>query len=134
MNVKDVDRYIRNTLKKRRLEQELKRLKDELEKEEARLTDYFTTEAVQNIKTEHGLAYLDRSVFASLAPEPDGEHKRAHAALRRAGLGYMVKNKVNPQTLSAYVREQESLEQELPKTLLRHINVAEVFRVRVRSA
>ncbi len=79
------------------------------------------------------MAYLSREVFASLAPEENGGHEEAHAALRRNGLGYMVKDGVNANTLRAYVREREGLGEEIPRDLRPSIRVTEVFRVRVRS-
>ncbi len=134
MSVKQVEEYIQKTLRKREIETQLNALKEEIARDERELCDYFASESLQNIKTASGQAYLSREIFASLIKGDDGTYTKAHAALRRNGLKHLVKGHVYPQSLTSYVREQEELEQPLPKTLLKHFNIAEVFRIRVRSS
>ncbi len=133
MSIERVDEYILLAKRKQELEAELREVKGKLEKTETRLTDYFAEKGLKNLRTENGMAYLSREIFAGLTPEEDGGHEAAHAALRQHGLGYMVKDGVNANTLRAYVREREEAGEELPRDLLPHIRITEVFRVRVRS-
>ena len=114
----------------RELETQVKTHKDELAKREERLLENFSRDGIQNMKTAAGqTVYLNREVFARLV----GDTKKAHTALRRAGLGDLIKPTVNAQTLRAYVREKEESEEEIPKGLRPYIDVAEVYRLRVRS-
>ena len=133
MSIERVDEYILLAKRKQELEAELREVKGKLEKTETRLTDYFAEKGLKNVRTENGMAYLSREIFAGLAPEENGGHEEAHAALRQHGLGYMVKDGVNANTLRAYVREREEAGEEIPRDLLPHIKITEVFRVRVRS-
>ena len=125
-----VNEYAAQTQAIRDLEADLKRRKEELARKEERLLDAFARDGIQNMKTAAGqTVYLNREVFARLV----GDTKKAHTALRRSGLGDFIKATVNAQTLRAYVREKEESEEELPKGLQPYIDVAEVYRLRVRS-
>ena len=100
----------------------------ELAAREEKLVEEFAQAGIQNIKTATGQTiYLNRQIFAKLT----GDQKKSYAALRRAGLGDFIKEGVNAQTLSAYVRE---LEEVLPKGLQPYIDVTEIYRMRMRSS
>ena len=125
-----VNEYAAQTQAIRDLEAEVKRRKDELRRLEDQILETFAHDGIQNMKTAAGqTVYLNREVFARLV----GDTKKAHTALRRAGLGDFIKPTVNAQTLRAYVREKEESEEELPKGLQPYIDVTEVYRLRVRS-
>ena len=125
-----VNEYAAQTQVIRFLEADLKRRKEELRRQEDQILETFAHDGIQNMKTASGqTVYLNREVFARLV----GDTKKAHTALRRAGLGDFIKSTVNAQTLRAYVREKEESEEELPKGLQPYIDVAEVYRLRVRS-
>ena len=133
ITTKDIDNYIKKNLEKRDLEAKLRDIKEQLDQEEQRLTEYFAENGLQNVKTKSGLAYLSRELFANLVKGEDGSHKKAHTALKRAGLKYLVKDQVNSSSLRAYVRELDENGTAIPKGLIPHINIAEVFRIRVRT-
>jgi len=122
-----VSEYAALTEKRRDLEAEVNRLKGELSAREEKLVEEFGQAGIQNIKTSTGqTVYLNREIFAKLV----GDQKKAHTALRRAGLGDFIKDTVNSQTLRAWVRE---LDEVLPKGLQPYIDITEVFRMRMRS-
>ena len=125
-----VNDYAQLVMGIRELEAQLKTHKEELAKREERLLENFSRDGIQNMKTATGqTVYLNREVFARLV----GDTKKSHTALRQAGLGDFIKATVNAQTLRAYVREKEESEEEIPKGLQPYIDVAEVYRLRVRS-
>ena len=76
--------------------------------------------------------YVEKSVYASLVKDGNGEHEEAHRALQEHGLEWLVKDKVDSQSLNAWVREQQQLETEIPEGLLPFLNISEVYRVKVR--
>ena len=125
-----VNDYAQLVMGIRELEAQLKTHKEELAKREERLLENFSRDGIQNMKTASGqTVYLNREVFARLV----GDTKKAHTALRRASLGDFIKATVNAQTLRAYVREKEESEEEIPKGLRPYIDIAEIYRLRVRS-
>ena len=122
-----VAEFVELTAERRKLEGKVRQLATELAAREERLVEEFARAGIQNIKTKTGQTVsLRREIFAKLT----GDLKKSHTALRRAGLGDFIKEGVNTQTLSAYVRE---LEEVLPKGLQPYINVTEVYRMRMRS-
>ena len=122
-----VSEFVDLTKQRRDLEAQVNVLKTELAAREERLVEEFGQAGIQNVKTATGQTVsLRREVYAKLV----GDQKKSYTALRRAGLGDFIKEGVNTQTLSAYVRE---LEEVLPKGLQPYIDVTEVFRMRMRS-
>lgn len=125
-----VNDYARQVGIIRELEAQLKSHKGELARREERLLENFAAGGIQNMKTSAGqTVYLNREVFARLV----GDTKSAHTALRRVGLGDLIKPTVNAQTLRAYVREKEESGEEIPRGLQPYIDIAEVYRLRMRS-
>ena len=123
-----VSEYAALTDKRRKLEAEVKKLASELVVREERLVEAFAQAGIQNIKTKTGqTVYLNREIFAKLVGDP----KKAHTALRRAGLGDFIKDTVNAQTLRAWVKEMDEV---LPRGLQPYIDVTEVYRMRMRSS
>jgi len=122
-----VAEYADKTAERRKLDAAVNALKAELTVLEEKLVEEFGSAGIQNIKTKAGeTIYLNREIFAKLVGDP----KKAHTALRRAGLGDFVKDQVNAQTLRAYVREMDEV---IPKGLQPYIDITEVFRMRMRS-
>ena len=119
--------YAALTAERRRLESEVNAIKRDLADREAKLVEAFGEAGIQNIKTASGqTVYLNREIFARLA----GDQEEAHAAFRQAGLGDLIKEVINAQTLRAYVREMDEV---LPEGLQPYIDVTEVYRMRMRS-
>ena len=119
--------YAALTAERRKLEFEVNAIKRDLADREAKLVEAFGEAGIQNIKTASGqTVYLNREIFARLA----GDQDEAHAAFRQAGLGDLIKEVINAQTLRAYVRE---MDEALPEGLQPFIDVTEVYRMRMRS-
>ena len=119
--------YAALTAERRKLESEVNAIKRDLADREAKLVEAFGEAGIQNIKTASGqTVYLNREIFARLA----GDQEEAHAAFRQAGLGDLIKEVINAQTLRAYVRE---MDEALPEGLRPYIDVTEVYRMRMRS-
>jgi hypothetical protein len=119
--------YAALTAARRKLESEVNAIKRDLADREAKLVEAFGEAGIQNIKTASGqTVYLNREIFARLA----GDQEEAHAAFRQAGLGDLIKEVINAQTLRAYVRE---MDEALPEGLQPYIDVTEVYRMRMRS-
>ena len=133
IGTKEIDDYIKKNIEKRNLEAKLREIKEQLDQDEQRLADYFAENGLQNIKTKTGTAYLSRELFANLVKGEDGSHKKAHTAFKRAGLKHLVKDQINSSSLRAYIRELDENGVSIPKGLIPHINIAEVFRIRVRT-
>lgn len=120
----------------RRRRDELKLLLDEVTREEAALSetlvDQFADAGVQNVKTPQGTLYLHRSVSASLAVPEGMTPEQVFMTLQAHGLGWLVKETVNPQTLSAWVRERDKAGEPLPEGLAEIVRPFEKYTVRVR--
>ena len=97
------------------------------------IAEQFAKRQIQSQKRTTGeTIYLDKSVYASLVRDEDGEHQGAHQALRNHGLDWLVKDKVDSSSLSAWVREQQKQKTEIPEGLLPFLKISEVYRVKVR--
>lgn len=128
-----VQRSIELRREQRDLKDRMDRNAAELKRLDPALIEQFGRLGIRSQKMISGeTTYIERTLHASLVPDDDGEHRQAHAALRRHGLEWLVQDRVNAQSLSAWVREQEKLEAELPPELETFIRRSEVYRVKVR--
>jgi len=116
-------------------EDEVEDLKKQRIEVEATLLMEFQKEGVQRITADGRTVWLDRKLWASAAgPELPN-------ALKVAGLGSMVREQVNGQTLSAWVREydpeaQLSAEEviaKLPPVVQPYVKISEVYKLQVRK-
>ena len=93
----------------------------------------FAAQQIQQQKTMTGeTVYLQRDSWTSLVQNKDGSMEEAHQALREHGLAWLVKDNVNGRTLSAWVREQEKQETEIPEDLLPFLKISKAYKVKVR--
>ena len=93
----------------------------------------FAAQQIQQQKTMTGeTVYLQRDSWTSLVQDEDGSMEEAHQALREHGLAWLVKDNVNGRTLSAWVREQEKQETEIPEDLLPFLKISKAYKVKVR--
>ena len=134
VSMRDIARYAQLKDSKRVLEAEIDKLKDELRAMELRILDHFADEGIQSLKIDTGFTVYLRGQW--WARPTDGDYPRACAALEAAGLGAMVHETVNIQTLSAYVREvkKEDISADLPSTLDGAIDITQQFNVLVRKS
>jgi regulator of replication initiation timing len=88
----------------------------ELERLDKVIIEQFAARRVQQQKMETGeTMYIQKSVYASLVRDEDGEHDGAHKALRDNGLEWLVEDKVNSNSLSGWVASSGSRNRRYPK-------------------
>ena len=133
-NLKEmVERAIELHLETRELESRAKENRAELQRLDPVIIEQFGANQIQQQKMRSGeTIYLEKSVYASLVQDDNGEHTGAHQALQENGLEWLVKDKLDSSSLSAWVREQRRLETEIPEGLLPFLKISEVYRVKVR--
>ena len=127
-----VQKFTKLTKQKRELEAQLKMVTELANDVGYQLTEQFSAEGVQSIRTDEGLVFLKRDIYASI-PE---DKEVAYDAFRAAGLGDMVKEGINGNTLSAWVRELETEpgEFDLPEAVAQYIKVSEVYKTQMRRS
>lgn len=132
--INEVDELTRTTLRKRRLEAEIRRCNLRIEKLDSDVVDEFVTNGDTGRKHAGTGASLSlvRNVWAKLDIDTAGmskdEEQQARAdakaaaaeALEHAGLGALVRPDFNLQTLSAVFREQIKAYDELQRDLPEH--------------
>ena len=124
-------RFANARLKVSDLEVQLREAKHERDLIEERLLEEFGEKGIQSVKVKDvGTIYVFSKVSASL-PE---NKEDAYAALRAEGLSDLIKEVVNPSTLSAYVKECREDGGDLPLGLQPHIKVTEVFNLGMRRS
>lgn len=123
-------------------EGELDKLKEARADLEAILLDRFEHAGMQSMKAIDGtVVYVRRDLWASAET---GQEARLHDRLKQMGLGDMVREKVNTQTLSAYIRECEAaglgrqgtvdeILQLLPPDLRGTVRLSERFSLRTKK-
>ena len=138
-----VNQFIELDDKRKRLEGDVDAIKEELKVLEPQIMDRFENAGMQSMRSKSGVTlYIRREVWAGAA---EGAEVLLLETLKSCGLGDMVKEKVNTQTLSAYVREvekdtfngasvtPEKLVQALPPALQTAVAVTERFSLRTRK-
>lgn len=109
---------------------------------ESELLPRMRESGTQSIKTAGSTVYVERKLWGSAK---DGNAPALCLALKEMGLSDMVKEGVNGQTFSAYIREiegslsktplsPEELIPQLPELLQPVVQVSEVFKIRARKA
>lgn len=125
--------YADLTRRKRELERQLNFVKEDLTRRETVLAEKLAEAGLQQLKTDDGtVIYRNEALFASLVKDEDGEHAGAVTALRGHGLGWLVKETVNANTLRSWVKEQEQSGEGLPAELRPWLKVTRQPRVGVR--
>lgn len=113
---------------------DIKALKKELAPLEAALLDDFAEDGLQSVKIAEGnrkvTVFLKRDLRATNLVSPEA----TAAACRAAGLEHMVGERVNANTLSAYVRDLEKAEEPLPDAFEGVVGTLEQFSVGVRAS
>ena len=128
-------RYWDLTRDRQMLEAKLEEIKARLTETQQEILDQFARDGVSSVKVTDGnedaTIYLHKQMWAR---PKDGDYVATCFALRRNGLSSFVKETVNLQTLSAYVREQEKEGQPLPSDVAETLDVRTEYAVRVRKA
>jgi hypothetical protein len=96
---------------------------------EERLRTEFTQVGVSQLKATDGrVVYLSRTLWARAK---DGDKLAVTRALRSIGAADLVTETFNTNSLSAYVREFDKDDREIPAVLADVITVAETFQLKV---
>lgn len=131
IDIENMRRYVALTQRKRAAEGEVDELKRELARLESKLLEDFERAGVDSMRIDGMTVYPHRQLFANAR---DGDKERAVEALRACGLDDYVKEQFNTQSLSAYVRELDELEEPLPEPLAEALDVYTKYTLRVRKA
>lgn len=114
---------------------------EDLAKVESELLPRMKDSGTQSMKVAGTTVYVERKLWGSAK---DGNAPLLCAALKEMGHGDMVKEGVNGQTFSAYIREiedqvsktplaPEDLIPKLPELLQPVVHISEVFKIRARK-
>ena len=121
--------------KRKNLEAEVDTLKETLTKLEAELLARMGDEGVAQLKveTDEGKFTLfpKRTLWSSCIP---GHETELNDGLRALGMGDLVKESVNSQRLSSYIRELDIVGQAVPAEIINAVKISERFTVGVRKA
>ena len=128
-----VERAIELHREIRDMETHVKQHRAELQRLDPVIIEQFGAAQLQQQKMRTGeTIYLEKSTYTSLVPDDNGEHKMAHQALIDYGPSWLVKDKVDSSSLSAWVREQHRDEIEIHEELIPFLKISDVYRVKVR--
>ena len=117
--------------KKKELEDETKRMTAEIEKLDKQLSDEMAKEDCPNFSHNGSTFYLTSKLYAS--PKAGGK-EAMFAALRAKGFGDMIKESVNANSLSSFVKEQRELNNEtIPEWIEEVVNTFEKITVGIRK-
>ena len=117
--------------KKKELEDETKRMTAEIEKLDKQLSDEMAKEECPNFSHNGSTFYLTSKLYAS--PKAGGK-EAMFAALRAKGFGDMIKESVNGNSLSSFVKEQRELNNEtIPEWIEEVVNTFEKITVGIRK-
>lgn len=125
------DRFKELKDKKKQKELELRNLNDMIFEVESALAELMTLKETPNF-THGGMSFSLRTTIKASAIS--GKKDELYALLKSSGYGDLVVETVNPSSLSAFVKEQISEnENELPKWLNGLINIFEKNTVSTRK-
>ncbi len=129
----DVQELVKLKETKASLEAELKAVKEGIAEAEERITAAFADMGVNSLNADtpfgRKTVYTSTMIVARNLLGPD----ETAQACKDGGLGHMVKERVNPQTLSAYLREMADAGEPLPDSFTDVVEPYEKSQVGVRS-
>lgn len=131
-------KYIALYKKKKQLEEKLEATKGDIAELEAELLIEFSEEGMTRVVVGEATLWLDHKIWASAGGDMEG----AVRVLKLEGNEDLVKETINRNTLSAWVREQapsklsspEEIQAALPGGLSKAIKVTETNNIRVRKS
>lgn len=126
------------------LEARLNEVREDLKALNADLCEQFALAGVDSMKVDGRIVFLRRQLWASVQAPPGadpGAKEAAYQVLKDHQLGWMVKEGVNSQTLSAWVREleeesggYEEMIANMPADLREVLKISEVYQVSSRKS
>ena len=130
MKVELIKTYLNFDRQRKKLELQVKDLKEKLAKLMPKVEEELLQAGVDSLKLD-GASVGTRSQL--WAKPKNGDYEKACEALRKAGLDDFVRERFNTNTLSAYVRELRDNDQPLPESFVGVIEVSEVTKVITRE-
>ena len=131
MNTEDLKQFIALDERRRQLEAEIDTVKAEAAQLEQALLPEFERDGLERVSIDGKTVYLERKLWAKAK---DGDKAAVCKALKRAHLGDYVEETFNTNSLSAYVRELDREDRELPPSLREVLEISEVFKLRTRRS
>lgn len=105
--------------------------KAKLEAAEAEVLKLYEAEGISGVRVNGRLVSLTRTLRAS--PRA-GQEEALIAAMHAHGLDDIVRERIMPSTLAAWVRERDRDDEPLPEDIAELLNVAEMFGLSVRKS
>lgn len=130
--MEQVERYAKLENERADLKASLARIESDLKELKEPVLSYFQAHGIQNTKVHGRTLYVKRELWAGRAEGVTSAE--AISALRAAGLDEYFGERIETQSLSAYLRELDREEQEMPLPLQGVIVANEVFKVGSRKA
>jgi hypothetical protein len=131
-------RYVTADKEVRAMEEKLEAAKKKLNELEPQVLDYMQRHGMSSAKVAGLTVYLNRQIWASVAKDEAGDNTSSIETLKQfPDTSVFVKEGVNTQTLSAWVREQPQDSQFmplLPEEVVGAIKVTEKYNVRTRKS
>jgi len=112
LNTDLLKKYARKYLARKKLREKDSQLTDELMAMQKTLLDHMEVEEISKFSFKGGVTVFTKTLIWAKYDD----RNKAIKALKKAGLGEMVAEGFNAQTLASYLREQDKAEQELPES------------------
>jgi len=131
MNPELLRKFVDLKAEKARLESALEQIKDQLGETEKKLLDCFGELGIDSTRFNGSTIFIKRSLFPKIV---EGDRKAAALALKDAGLGDLLKEDFNLQTLRSFINERDKNDEPLPESFKGIIETSEVFTLGVRAS
>ena len=131
MNTDELKQFVALEERRRTLEAEIDTIRAEATELEQRLLPQFEQSGLERVAIDGRTVYIERKLWAKAK---EGDKAAVCKALKRCRLGDYVEETFNTNSLSAYVRELDREERQLPATLAAVLDVSEVFKLRTRKS
>ncbi len=118
--------------RKKELEEEVKGVNSEIEEVDEQLSNLMVDTETQSFNRSGTLIYLNTKTYASAVAERKQE---LYEALKNNGYGSLITETINANSLSAFVKEMRSDEDEaLPQWLQDKVNIFEKTTIGIRRS
>ncbi len=129
LNTKALSEFAKKDAERLELQKKVDKLTKELAEEMPSLLENLAQEGVDQVKLDGRTVYIQRQIWAKF-----DDKDAAIAALKDSGLTEYVYETFNSNSLSAFLRECEDEDRNLPKEFSGIIESNEVYKLRTRKA
>lgn len=131
MNTDELKRFVALEDRRKQLEAEVDSIKAEAAELEGLLLPQFEQSGMERVSIDGRTVYVERKLWAKAK---DGAKPSVCKALKRCRLGDYVEETFNTNSLSAYIRELDRENRQMPPSLAAVLDVSEVFKLRTRRS